>query len=115
MIRSMIGGSAMTWGRSGGKSTVTARAAGPKPSSEHAMISPRSAGLGNTGKRPGLQSAHVQQAGDQIGELLQGLIGGGQQFVMVLRRQRDVTRTQAADRGLRRGQRRAQVVADRRE
>ena len=47
--------------------------------------------------------------------LVQGLIGGCQQFVMIIRRQRDVTRAQAADRGLRRGHRRAQVVADCRE
>jgi len=48
-----------------------------------------------------------------MGELVQGLIGGDQQFVMILGGQLDVSRTQAADRCLCRGQRRAQVVADR--
>jgi hypothetical protein len=32
-----------------------------------------------------------------VGELVQGLIGGGQQFVMILGRQLDAGRAQAAD------------------
>jgi hypothetical protein len=66
-------------------------------------------------QRPGLQPADVQQAGEQTGEQVQGLICGGQQLVMIIARQLDVIRAQAADRCLRSGQRRAQVVADRSE
>jgi hypothetical protein len=50
-----------------------------------------------------------------VGELVQGLIGGGQQFVMILGRQLDAGRAQAADGRLRRRQQCTQVVADRRE
>jgi len=71
--------------------------------------------LGKHGQHAGLQAAHVQQAGKQPGELVQRLIGGGQELPMILGGQLDVVRTQAADRCLRRGQRRAEVVANRGE
>jgi hypothetical protein len=49
--------------------------------------------IGRPGKhrqRPGLQPAHIKQAGEQLGELVQGLIGGGQEFAMILGGQLDV-------------------------
>ena len=65
--------------------------------------------------RPGLQPAHVQQARGETGEVIEGLFGGGQQFLAIGRGQPGVTRAQAADGRLGRGQRPAQVMADRRE
>jgi hypothetical protein len=52
MTRSMIGGSAMTRGKPGGRRTMTARACGPMPFRQRAMISSRSAGRGDTGSTP---------------------------------------------------------------
>ena len=65
------------------------------------------------GQRAGLQPAHVQQVADQVGEPVQRLVRGGEQLVAVLGRPVHVRRAQAGDRGLRGGQRGAQVVADR--
>ena len=92
---------------------MTARDCGPMPLRERAMISSRSAGCGKHRYRPGLQQAHVQQACDEMGELVQGLVGGGQEFVMIFSGQLEASGTQAADRCFRRSQRGAQVVADR--
>ena len=52
MTRSMTGGSATTLGSPGGRSTRTVRPDGPRPVSEHVMISSRSAGRGNTDRAP---------------------------------------------------------------
>ena len=50
-----------------------------------------------------------------MGEPVQGLLGGGQQVRAVVGGQPGVAGAQAADRRLGRGERRAQVMADRRE
>ena len=73
-----------------------------------------SAGWGNTA-RAGLQPAHIQQAGREVGEPVQRLLGGSQQVSAVLGGKPDVAGAQAADRRLGRGERPAQVMADRRE
>jgi hypothetical protein len=73
------------------------------PPSERAMISSRSARARKHRQRPGLQPADVQQAGEQTGEQVQGLICGGQELVMIIAGQLDVIRAQAADRCLRSG------------
>jgi hypothetical protein len=65
--------------------------------------------------RAGLQPAHVQQARHEMGEPVQGLLGGGQQVRAVVGGEPGVIGAQAADRRLGRGERRAQVMADRRE
>ena len=63
----------------------------------------------------GLSPAHVQQAGREVGEPVQGLLGGGQQVRAVVGGQPGVVGAQAADRRLGRGERRPQVMADRRK
>ena len=114
MTRSMIGGSAMTRGRSGGMRTMTARACGPMPRRERSMISSRLAGRGNTGSAPAcsrLTSSRLATRWVSWSSDSSAVVSSSSD----LRGQLDACRTQAADRRLRRGQWRAQVVADRRE
>src|ERR1700691_1931904 len=118
MTRSMMAGSAMTDGRPGGMSTTIAWASDPRSPSERVMIWPRSAGRGNTGSAPAcsrLTSSRLaaRRGGARRGRArVQGLLGGVQQVVSVRRGELDAGRAQAADRGLGRGQRGAQIVAD---
>ena len=65
--------------------------------------------------RAGLQPAHVQQVGDQRVEPVGGLLDGGEQRGLVFAAPLDVLLAQAAHRGLDAGERRAQVVRDRRQ
>jgi len=94
MTRSMIAGSAMTSGRPAGMSARAVRARGPSSSREPTTISPRD--LSQTGdpgehrQRPGLQPAHVQQALGETGELVEGLLGGSQQFLTLGRGEESV-------------------------
>ena len=46
-------------------------------------------------ERAGLQAAHVEQVGDQPGESVEGLVGGGQQFLAVVVVEVDVGAAQA--------------------
>ena len=64
-------------------------------------------------QRPGVQAAHVEQVADQRVEPVGVLLDGGQQLGLVVLGPFHVGLPQAADAGLDRGQRRAQVVADR--
>ena len=66
-------------------------------------------------QRPGLQPAHVQQVIDEAGQPVQRFVGRGEQFVAVGGGPVHLRRAQAGDGRLGRGQRGAQVVADRRE
>jgi hypothetical protein len=66
-------------------------------------------------QRPGLQPAHVQQARRDAAEQIEGPLGRVKQFGAIARGEAGVTRPQAAHRRLGRGERRPQVVADRRE
>ena len=68
-------------------------------------------GCGSQAERTGLQPAHVQQVVDQPGQPVQRLADGGQQLVPVGVAERHVAAAQPVDRGLRRGERRTQVVA----
>ncbi len=61
----------------------------------------------------GLQAAHVEQVGHQAVEFHQRLVCGGQEFAAVFRRPRDLLAAQRLHRRFGRGQRGAQVVADR--
>ena len=66
-------------------------------------------------QRPGVQAAHVEQVADERVEPVRVLLDGGQQVGLVGFGPLHVGLPQAADRGLDRGQRGAQVVADRGE
>ena len=67
-------------------------------------------------QRAGLQPAHVEQVLDQPVEPVERLVGGGQQLVAGRSASNvDVVAAQAGHRGLGRGERGAQVVADRGE
>ena len=66
-------------------------------------------------QRAGLQPAHVEQVLHQPDQLVQRLLGGGQQFGAVGVAERDVVAAQAGHRRLGRRERGAQVVADRGE
>ena len=61
------------------------------------------------------QPRRVEQVADQRGQLVDGLLDGGEQFGGVLGGEADVVAAQARHRGLGGGQRGAQVVADRRQ
>ena len=64
-------------------------------------------------QRTGLQPAHVEQVVDQAGEPVERTVGGLEQLAPIGRsRWVDVLGAQPGDDGLRRRQRRAQVVAD---
>ena len=63
----------------------------------------------------GGQTRRIEQVADQRGQLVDRLLDGGQQFGGVLGGEGDVLGAQAGHRDLGRRQRRAQVVADRRE
>jgi hypothetical protein len=63
-------------------------------------------------ERPCLQAAQVKQVLHQPDQPVQGLVGGGQQLVAVVRCPGDIAAAEAANRGLGRGERAAQVVAD---
>ena len=73
-----------------------------------ARRSPRDRPAGEHWQRTGLQPARVQQAGDQLAEPVQGLIGGGQEFAVILRlswmsrQRRQLTAALAAASGVRR-------------
>src|SRR5437899_12232962 len=99
MTRSAIAGSAITSGSPDGMSAGTGFGCGPRASSAAATTSPTWAGRGNTA-RAGLQPVHVQQAGHEVGEPVQGFLGGGQQVRAVVGGQPGVVGAQAADRRL---------------
>ena len=113
--RSSRPGSASTTGRSSGTSTTTGRPAAPRSSRASGTTSSRASGRLTTDSIAGLQPAHVQQVVHQAGEPVQGLVGGEQQLVVVLRRPLDVVAAEAGHRRLRGRQRGAQVVPDGRE
>ena len=75
MTRSRIGGSAMTWGRSGGMAPERAglRAEAAERAGDDLSEVSRA---GGHGQRPDLPSSHAQQAGGQVGEQVQRLVGG---------------------------------------
>ena len=64
-------------------------------------------------KHPGGQPRRVEQVADECGELVDGLLDGGQQFGGVLGGEVDIAAAQARHRGLGGGKGSAQVVADR--
>jgi len=66
-------------------------------------------------QRPGLQPARVQQILDERAKQIEGFRGSSQQFVAVAGGEASVARAQAAHRRLGCGERRAEVVANRRE
>ena len=74
---------------------------------------PRSTSVEQRSDRARLQPAQVEQVADQGVQPVGRLLDGGQQLLLVLRRPGDRGVAQAADRGLDRGQRAAQVVRDR--
>src|SRR6266700_3058833 len=84
MTRSAIAGSAITSGRPDGMSASTGLGCEPRVSSAAATISPTWAVRGEHRPLAGLQPAHVQQAGREVGEPVQGLLGGGQQVRAVV-------------------------------
>jgi hypothetical protein len=88
-------------------STTTSRLAGPSDD----LVQPCWAGNDCHGAR--LQPAHVEQVFHQMGEPVEGFISGGEEFVAVLVGPLDVRRPQAGDGSFGRGERRAQVMADR--
>ena len=91
---------------------ATTRSRLPRPSSARPTSSSSRTPLERRGHHAGLQPGGVEQVADQPLQPVGAVLDGRQQLRALGRRPGDVVLAQAAHRGLDRGQRRAQVVAD---
>ena len=112
--RSSRPGSARTIGMPSGTS-IRRSAGASRPRSATGATSSIVIGAQERLQRAGVQAAHVEQVADQPVEPVGVLLDGGEQRLFVGLGPGHVGLAQAADAGLDRGQRRAQVVADRGE